>query len=57
MGSNSTQAVGIVLFLIAFVLLAAGMAGGGIILWVAGLVVLGAAAFYFMKDKPTQVSE
>jgi hypothetical protein len=57
MGANSTQAVAIVLMLIGFTLLAGAFAGGGIILWVAALVLLGAAAFFFAKCKPLEQNE
>ena len=52
MGANSTQAVAIVFFLIAFTLLAGAFAGGGMLLAVAALVVLGVSAFFFLKCKP-----
>jgi hypothetical protein len=57
MGSNSTQAVAIVLMLIGFTLLAGAFAGGGIILWVGALALLGAATFFFMKCKPWEQNE
>ena len=52
MGANSTQAVAITIFLIAFVLLAGAFAGGGIILAIGFLVLLGISGFFFMKCKP-----
>jgi len=52
MGSNSTQAIAIVLFLIAFVLMAGAFAGGGIIYAVGAVVLLGASVFFFLKCKP-----
>ena len=52
MGANSTQAVAIVLFLIAFAVLAGAFAGGGIILAVVALALLGAAIYFFNKCKP-----
>lgn len=51
MGANSTQAVAIVFMLIGFVLLAGAFAGGGILLAICALVLLGLAAFFFMKCK------
>ena len=57
MGANSTQAVGIVLCLIGFTLLAGGFAGGGIMLGVGALILLGASAFFFMKCKPLEQDE
>jgi hypothetical protein len=52
MGANATQAVGIALFLIGFTVLAGGFAGGGVLLDLVGVVLLGVAAFFFMKAKP-----
>jgi len=52
MGANPTQAVGILLFLIAFVLLAGAMAGGGIIYLIGFLILLAASLAAFMKCKP-----
>ena len=57
MGANSTQAVAIVFMLIGFVLLAGAFAGGGVILAIGALVLLGAAAFFFMKCKPWEHQE
>lgn len=52
MGSNSTQAVAVGFLLIAFTLLAGGLAGGGIVVWLGGIVLIGVSAFFFMKCKP-----
>ena len=52
MGANSTQAVGVLLFLVAFVLLAGAFAGGGVILALGFVVLLGASVAMFMKSKP-----
>lgn len=57
MGSNATQAVGITVFLIAFVLISVGLAGGGVLLEVLGLVVLAGSAGLFLKAKPWEQSE
>ncbi|HLH44496.1 MAG TPA: hypothetical protein VKV74_16005 [Bryobacteraceae bacterium] len=54
MGANSTQAVAITLFLIAFTLLAGALAGGGVPLAVGFLILLGASLFIFMKVKPLE---
>ena len=51
MGANPTQAVGIALFLIAFVLLAGAMAGGGILYVLGFVVLLGISVAMFMKAK------
>ncbi len=52
MGANPTQAVGIALFLIAFVMLAGALAGGGILLVIGFVVLLGISIAMFMKCKP-----
>ena len=52
MGANPTQAVGIALFLIAFVLLAGALAGGGILYLLGFLVSLGVSCAMFLKCKP-----
>jgi hypothetical protein len=52
MGANATQAVAITLFLIAFVLAAGAMAGGGIVLAIGFLVLLAISGFFFLKCKP-----
>jgi hypothetical protein len=52
MGANSTQAVAISLFLIAFVLLAGAAAGGGVILVLGGIALLAGSGVFFMKCKP-----
>ena len=54
MGANPTQAVGIALFLIAFVLLAGAMAGGGILYVLGFLVLLGLSIAAFLKVKPLE---
>ena len=54
MGSNPTQAVGIALFLIAFVMLAGALAGGGILLVLGFVVFLGVAIALFMKVRPLE---
>jgi uncharacterized membrane protein len=57
MGANSTQAVGITAFLIAFTLIAAGTAGGGIILSLVGVVLLAVSLGLFRKAKPWEQAE
>ncbi len=58
MGANSTQALGICLFLAAFVLIAAGLASGhGAIPIIAGIVALGAACAVFLRVKPWEQIE
>ena len=51
MGSNPKQAFGLILFLLAWVLIAAGMAGGGILSTIAGLALLGAGLTILLKAK------
>ena len=58
MGTNRTQAVGVSLFLVAFVLIAAGMAAGGSLLpLLLGLVLLGISSALFLKAKPWEHEE
>ena len=58
MGANKTQAQGVALFLVAFVLIAAGLAAAySVIALVAGLVVLGVSMAIFAKCKPWEHSE
>jgi hypothetical protein len=57
MGANSTQAAAITAFLAAFVLIAAGLAGEGIVFDLLGLVLLAVSAGLFMKCKPWEHAE
>jgi hypothetical protein len=57
MGANSTQAVGILTLLVAFTVLAGALAGGGVILWVLGFVLLGGSIAAFLKCKPLEHQE
>ncbi len=58
MGANATQAQGVCLFLIAFVLIAAGLAADiSFLLVLLGLAVLGASIVLFMKCKPWEHAE
>jgi O-antigen/teichoic acid export membrane protein len=52
MGANPTQAVGILILLVGFTLLAGAFAGGGVILAIGALVLLGIACYFFLKCKP-----
>lgn len=56
MGANPTQARGVLMFLVAFVLLAAGLAGGRMILLLGALVGLGVSAAIFLRCKPWEHS-
>ncbi len=51
MGATPTQAVGIVLMLVAFVLLGLAFAGGGILAGAGGLVFIGLSSAVSMKAK------
>jgi hypothetical protein len=58
MGANPTQAQGVALFLIAFVLIACGFAAGGSIMYIlGGLALLAVACGLFMKAKPWEQRE
>ena len=57
MGANTTQAGGVLIFLVAFVLLAAGLAGGRTVLLLVGLLVLGVSAALFLRCKPWEHQE
>jgi hypothetical protein len=52
MGANSTQALGILCTLVAFVLLAGAFAGGGFMAVIGFLVLQAAAIVLFVKCKP-----
>ena len=52
MGANPTQALSILLYLIAYVLLAAAFAGVGILALIAALAAGGAGTYFFAKCKP-----
>jgi hypothetical protein len=58
MGANSTQAQGVAAFLVAFVLIVAGLAADINYLWlVLGLALLGVSAALFLKCKPWEQKE
>ncbi|MGA3190276.1 MAG: hypothetical protein ABSF22_24490 [Bryobacteraceae bacterium] len=58
MGSNSTQAQGLLLFLIGATLIAAGVAlWGKVVLIGAGVIVLAASVALFVKCKPWEQRE
>lgn len=57
MGANSTQAVGLTIFLIAFTLISAGIAGGGIVVSLVGIVLVAVSFGVFLKAKPWEQAE
>jgi hypothetical protein len=58
MGSNSTQALGVTLFLVGFTFISAGLAAGGSILMIAlGIAALGGASVVLYKIKPWEHKE
>jgi hypothetical protein len=58
MGSNSTQAIGVTLFLAAFALVSAGfMAGGSALLILLGIAALGGSSAVLFKAKPWEHKE
>ena len=57
MGANTTQAIGVSAFLIAFTLISAGIAGGGILVSLVGLVLLAVSLGVFRKAKPWEEAE
>ena len=55
MGSNSTQALGILMFLLAFTSLSGAFFAGGSMLWLLVFVVcLGISVALFLKAKPLE---
>lgn len=58
MGANPTQAQGIVLFFVAFILLASGLAAGGNLMYIiGGLALLAGSCALFMRCKPWENRE
>ena len=57
MGSNPTQALGVLTFLVSFVLFGAGLAGWGIAAHVLGAVSMAVSASVFLKAKPWENRE
>jgi len=58
MGANPKQASGLLFFLLAFVLIAAGMAmSGNLLLILLGIVLLGVSVMIFLKAKPLENEE
>ena len=57
MGANSTQAIGVSAFIVAFTLIAAGIAAGGILVSLVGVVLLAVSLGVFRKAKPWEEAE
>jgi hypothetical protein len=57
MGANSTQAVGLTAFLIAFTLISAGMATSQILISLVGVILLAVSLGVFRKAKPWEEAE
>jgi hypothetical protein len=57
MGANPTQAQALVLFLLAFVFIAAGLSASSFLYIVVGLVPLGVSVALFLKCKPWEHQE
>jgi uncharacterized membrane protein len=57
MGANSTQAIGLTAFLVAFTLIAAGIAAGGILVSLVGVVLFVVSLGVFRKAKPWEEAE
>ena len=57
MGANSTQAVGVTTFLLAFTALSVGLARGGVIYYLSTLALLGISVAIFIKCKPLEDAE
>jgi len=54
MGANPTQALGFIVFLIAFVLFAVALFGGGLLAVLGGAVLLAGSIALFLKAKPLE---
>jgi hypothetical protein len=58
MGANPKQALGLLIFLIGFVLISAGLlAGGNVVLILAGIVGAGVGLAILLKAKPLEFLE
>jgi hypothetical protein len=57
MGANSTQAMGVLTFLIAFTLISAGIAYAGILVSLVGVVLLAVSLGVFRKARPWEEAE
>lgn len=57
MGANKSQGIGILTFLLGFTALSTGLARGGVIYYLASLVLLGLSVVTFLKCKPLENAE
>jgi hypothetical protein len=57
MGAHPMQAVGLTIFLVGFTLLAAGLARGGILYYVAAVALVVVSFAIFVKCKPLENAE
>jgi hypothetical protein len=57
LGANSTQALGVTIFLLGFTALAVGLAKGGVIYYLLTAALLGISFAVFMKCKPMENAE
>ena len=57
MGSNSTQGMAVLLFLVAFSAAGWALYSGGLLLWLVFLVGIGASVSLFLKAKPWEHQE
>ena len=57
MGANSTQAVGVTIFLLAFTALALGLAYGRVLYYLLAVALLGFSVAIFVKCKPLENAE
>jgi hypothetical protein len=57
MGANSTQAVGVTVFLLSFTLLSVGLARGGVMYYLSALLLLSVSLAIFVKCKPLENAE
>jgi hypothetical protein len=57
MGANSTQALGVAIFLLAFTCLPIALVRGGVIFYLLALALLGVSIAIFTKCKPLEHAE
>ena len=57
MGANPKQAMGVIVFLLAFTSLTGGLAGGGVILYLLAGALLVTSLIIFLKCKPLEEAE